>query len=230
MTNLKVKDGGANVRTTPAMVNLLNRVGTLKAGTKVQGELVNGWYEVMFMVHESTVDVIPPILTVPVHELPQIPYTSQWDPEANNAQSDCGPTSVKMLLASRGIDVPVNMLPFRVDSTGYTNATHLIKNFNLNNVEARARNLTATEAVPPGAICLVNYGGFDLDSVQDRNFAIKKGWHWLVYLGQGPGVRWVHDPNFWEPRRSEGAYKQYSDAEWARAFTAHTRLIVEMLP
>lgn len=111
---------------------------------------------------------------------------------------------------------------------GRTTATDLVRNFQKLGLNAAVLYPQADTELRPGDICLVSYAGFNRNSVQDKAFT---GLHWLVWLGQEVDNVIVHDPNFWGSRRSEGANKAYTRAEWDKAFVPYKgRLtIVRML-
>lgn len=145
-----------------------------------------------------------------------IPYRSQWDEDGNDRQSDCGPTCNAMLAQWLGIYVPIDSLTAHESTeSGMTTATHLVQNFADLGIEARTVMLDENAPTPRGAICLVEYAGFDRDHVQDVNYT---GWHWLILLKEMPNYVIVHDPDWWPSRRDEGAHHVFTRAEWDAAF------------
>jgi murein DD-endopeptidase MepM/ murein hydrolase activator NlpD len=163
-------------------------------------------------VHNSVVEII-----TDGNGVEPVPYRSQWDVDANNRNDDCGQTCVAMLAGWRGVNVRINDLPYQSTPAGDTSAENLVSNFAFNrvNLQAHRVDLPVNVSAPLNAICLVWYGGFERDNVQDRAF---RGWHWVVLLEEHNDHVVVHDPDFWSPRREEGACKRYSRAEWNAAF------------
>jgi ABC-type bacteriocin/lantibiotic exporter with double-glycine peptidase domain len=140
-----------------------------------------------------------------------IPYRSQWDPDALQKRSDCGPACVAMVLDAFGQHVEINQLSQIDISDDGTTATELIGLLTKYGIQ-HARKSAAF--VPPG-ICLVRYSGFSRANVQDKHYT---GWHWVVLLDIDPQRVIVHDPDWWGSRRDEGAHHQFSIAEWDSAW------------
>lgn len=140
-----------------------------------------------------------------------IPYRSQWDPDANQRRNDCGPACVAMVLDAFGKHVEINQLSQIDISDDGTTATELISLLARNGVIHPRR----VAAFTPPAICLVRYSGFARASVQDKRYT---GWHWVVLLDIDPQKVIVHDPDWWGSRRDEGASHVFSRAEWDAAF------------
>ena len=139
-----------------------------------------------------------------------IPYFSQWDEDGNQRSADCGQTCVKMLAASCDIDVQINALTFQTRADGSASGNDLIKNFNMIGLKATEH---INEPLRMGDICLVEYG-----LLSDRQNWEYIKLHWMVYLSRGNKYVTVHDPNFYEARRLEGARKRYPNAEWDLAY------------
>jgi hypothetical protein len=176
-------------------------------------------------IHASMVEEIPDAPPTPAPTPPPstpgkpttpVPYRSQWDVDASNRSSDCGQTCVAMIAQWKGINVKIRDLKFQSSSKGLTTPQDLLKNFN--SVGLKAKVLDIPMAQTPQtlpAICLIWYGGLKRTSVQDRGF---RGWHWLVLLEQTADYVITHDPDYYDKRRDEGAFKRYSIAEWNAAF------------
>ncbi|NWF70846.1 MAG: hypothetical protein HXY40_17310 [Chloroflexi bacterium] len=144
-----------------------------------------------------------------------VPYRSQWDVDASNRSSDCGQTCVAMLADWKGVKVRVNDLKIQSSRSGLTTAKNLVDNFATIGLKAKEVAVPLAEIPPLPAICLMWYGGLKRSSVQDRGF---RGWHWLVLLEQTADYVVTHDPNYFDKRRDEGAFKRYSSDEWNKAF------------
>jgi hypothetical protein len=190
----------------------------LAAGTEFDGaRIIGDWWQVPGgFVHASMVEQVE--TTPDTHTgvpTDQVPYRSQWDIDANNRSSDCGQTCVAMLAEWRGVKVNVNDLRFQSSASGLSNANDLITNFKSIGLSARKVVSPLGETPPLPAICLMWYGGLRRENVQDKKY---KGWHWLVLLEVTDTQVITHDPDFWQPRRAEGAFKPYSLEEWKAAF------------
>ena len=208
------------LRSTPefCQTNVLRLLpkGAIFEGAKRQAE----WWAVTDgYVHASMVGLVekPDIITPPDPADPlTVPYRSQWDTDAANRTCDCGQTCVAMLAAWRQIPIHIHDLLHQSTPSGLSSAKDLVNNFNTIGLSAEVIQLAPAQALTRlPAICLMYYGGLERSSVQDKKY---KGWHWLVLLQQCDSHVVVHDPDFWGQRRAEGAQKQYSLAEWQRAF------------
>ncbi len=195
-----------------------NVIKLLPAGAEVEGAKLSGdWWQVPGgFVHASMIETVE---TTPDNHIgipsEQVPYRSQWDNDANNRTSDCGQTCVAMLAEWRGVKVNVNDLRFQSSASGLSTADDLIAN--LKSVGLSARKVVSPIGETPSlpAICQMWYGGLLRENVQDKKY---KGWHWVVLLEVKDTQVITHDPDFWPPRRGEGAFKAYSLDEWKAAF------------
>lgn len=150
-----------------------------------------------------------------------IPYRSQWDEDADNPatadderNTSCGPACCAMLAEWQGNDQPISFFSV-AGSSGLTTADHLVQNLGKAGLAAVAIGLGIGEPAPDGAICLNWYGGFERSSVQDTGYT---GWHWMIKLYEDAQRVLCHDPDWWGERRSEGAYREFTFAEWEAAF------------
>lgn len=216
---------GANLRSTPdvSTQNIIKVYPT--------GEILNAdqaaqpdWWAVLTLppgyIHHSVASLYtPPPPAVP---LDYVPYISQWSRYASS-QADCGPTCCAMFAQWKGINKNPNDFKIRSDAAGHTTADELVQNLETVGLTARV------QYVPPGewpelpAICLVAYSGFMRSSVQDVGFT---GLHWLILLEHDDNFVTVHDPDWWSPCESCGNKKQYTIAEWKRAFIPYTAAVM----
>lgn len=148
------------------------------------------------------------------------PYASQWDPDANKRNSDCGQTCVKMVAESYGIHVKTNSLPYQSAPNGLTTANQIIQNLRFVGLDGKFSRYHTID-LKTGDICLITYGKISPEHKQDQHF---KGLHWLVFLGlddTGDHVE-VNDPNFYGTRRDEGKSHFLDRGEWESSFTGQT--------
>ncbi len=120
-----------------------------------------------------------------------------------------------MVAEARGVDVKINDLRIQSSTNGMSTAVDLVKNFQAIGLKAQTVPVPKGSNAVSGALCLVNYAGFNRTSVQDKNYT---GWHWVVFLQQTETHVVVHDPDFWGARRNDGASKVYTITEWNKAF------------
>jgi hypothetical protein len=226
---LKIKTTANKVRLrrTPEFLTT-NVVRLLGMGTVFENPKKSGdWWRVTDgYVHASTVEEIadplpqppptPPTPPAPGQYDPRtIPYRSQWDTDATNRSSDCGQTCVAMLAQWKGINVKVRDLKIQSSSKGTTTPQDLVKNFTSIGMKAKILEVAMGQNMQMPAICLIWYGGLKRTSVQDTRF---RGWHWLLLLEQNADYVVTHDPDWFDKRRDEGAFKRYTIAEWNAAF------------
>lgn len=130
-----------------------------------------------------------------------VPYRSQWDVDAQAFKSDCGPTSLAMLLDWRGKRISIDALARECLMSAekpYTNKDDLIRVARLHGLSlSRLQPLTLFDLeteIRAGRPCiaLVRYSDFG-DLRQDKNFV---GTHWLVVVGFDAGSIIMHDPDW----------------------------------
>ena len=159
-----------------------------------------------------------------------IPYKSQWDPDAGDHFADCGPTSLSMLLTALGDPVTPDQMYRYIGqrwASEYTSFGDLTR-------AAQARGLTMTRKNFPSAkaldelkasinagkpfIALVNYAFWD--PIVHNGF---KGSHFVLVTGYDDDQVFIHDPLFRDGRprpehkREQGnfcpyTYEQFLDA------------------
>jgi hypothetical protein len=226
---IKTTANKVRLRRTPEFkttnVARLLPIGTVFDNPRKHGD----WWNVgEGYVHASTVEEIadpapqptptpaPPPTAPGQYDPRTVPYRSQWDTDASNRSSDCGQTCVAMLAQWQGINVKVRDLKIQSSSKGLTTPQDLVKNFATIKMKGKILEvpMAQTPSVLP-AICLMWYGGLKRSSVQDTRF---RGWHWLVLLEQTAEYVVTHDPDWFDKRRDEGAFKRYSIGEWNAAF------------
>ena len=153
-----------------------------------------------------------------------IPYRSQWDPDAKDHYADCGPTALCMILNGLGDPVNPDELYKYIGARGaseYTSFADLktaagarsLKMLRKNFVPAEALSeLKATLNAGFPFIALVNYAFWD--PVVHNSF---KGSHFVLVTGYDDQNIYVHDPLFKGDRRDQGrfckwTYEQFMDA------------------
>jgi hypothetical protein len=141
-------------------------------------------------------------------DLPDLVYRSQWDVDAKFVKSDCGPTSLAMLLDYRGIHIAIDDIS-RTCGLGpakkYTTAGDLVnaaRAYGLELAPVSGWTLEQFAARTP-CIVLVHYSVF-----KDRQDVNYTNGHWVVLLGVRDHTAIFHDPDWWTPRRNEGASRK----------------------
>lgn len=140
-----------------------------------------------------------------------VPYRSQWDADAVLSKGDCGIVSACMVANWQGADVtpdgmlrkaglPVGRLTYDFKEI-ITAARHaglsLVARQNI-----RREDICAELRAGNPVITLLRYS--KISGNQD-SFA---GAHFWVEVGYDATHMVVHDPNFWDERRSEGAFRR----------------------
>jgi hypothetical protein len=140
-----------------------------------------------------------------------IPYRSQWDPDASAFASDCGPACVAMVLDFYGQHVDINQLSLEAGMSTvkrYTLPGDLIHITETRGVNLKRKlNCNLNDLVAEVTVCrrpvivLIHYG--DLGTLrQDKSFS---GPHWALVVGIDDRSVIIHDPDWKEERRQEGA-------------------------
>lgn len=145
---------------------------------------------------------------VPPDYLP-VPYRSQWDDDAKINASDCGPSSLAMVLQWRGVDYPIDILAVECGMNAgkrYTTGGDLVASAAKHGIGLKHRfdaSLDMIEAeIKAGrpVISLLHYGTLRA-YVQDKVYAAG---HWLVIIGVTKREVIVNDPNFRGAERERG--------------------------
>lgn len=146
-----------------------------------------------------------------------VPYHSQWDPDAGDHFADCGPTSLAMLLGALGDNITPDQLYRFIGQRGaaeYTSFTDL-----LNAAKARGLVMTRKNFLPGTAvqdlkktisagtpfIALANYAFWD--PIVHNAF---KGAHFVLVTGFDDANVFIHDPLFKGARRDQGKFCPYT--------------------
>jgi len=146
-----------------------------------------------------------------------VPYKSQWDPDAKDHSADCGPTSLAMLLAALGDNISPDQLYRHIGARGvseYTSFTDLTtaakarglpmtrKNFLPGHALAELQN-TINNGTP--FVALIKYAL--VDHIAKNNF---KGAHFVIVTGYDEDEIFIHDPLFKGQRRELGMFCRYT--------------------
>jgi len=133
-----------------------------------------------------------------------VPYRSQWDGDAAKVIPDCGPTCLGMLLAWRGVILPIDTLS---DDCGMGPNKRYTTDVDLK-WAALGRGLSlatvrgysaASFVLHAPSIALVHYGSLPR---MDEKYT---GGHWVVVVGGDDKQVIYHDPDWSGARRDEGA-------------------------
>ena len=150
-------------------------------------------------------------------DMPAVPYRSQWDADAAYIRSDCGPATVAMLLDFRGKHVAIDDIskacglgPSKSYSTA-VNLTVAAEKFGLALTPVSGWALEQFAARCP-CIVLIHYG-----TITDRLDQKFDDGHWVVLLGVHDNQAIYHDPDWWPPRRNEGAARRIDTVHFAFA-------------
>ncbi len=161
-----------------------------------------------------------------------VPYRSQWDADANNSTTDCGPACLAMVLGYYGHQVSINDLfaasgvePGRYIGFGQLQA--IARDYDLTLKYGANHSLNdlkrwIDEGKP--AIALVKYSYW---SQIEPGVSTQDGFsgpHFVLVVGYGNGNIYINDPNYWPPRRQEGHKKAWSEVlfnlAWSNVRTA----------
>lgn len=151
-----------------------------------------------------------------------VPYKSQWDSDATDSKTDCGPASLAMVIDYfTGKKVKTNEV---LAATGaqkdklisFSQLIEAGKQFGVDLWYTKGRDLAYLEdklrnGIP--LIALVKYKY--LISRQDKNYNLG---HFLVVVGMDDDAVIVHDPNFWGEFRPHGEYHRYTKQEFLEAW------------
>ncbi len=151
-----------------------------------------------------------------------VPYFSQWDPNANASNDDCGPTCISMILSFYGTNISPNDIFAKTGAAKeqlitiqqMQNAVASIGFLSTYKVGLTVDNLKAylDQGIP--VIALVHMG--DFNSRQDKNFA---GGHLVVVVGYRDDGYFVNDPDFKDQFRQDGDHHFYTKQEFESAWS-----------
>lgn len=146
-----------------------------------------------------------------------VPYHSQWDPDAADHFADCGPTSLSMLLAALGDTISPDQLYKYIgkraanEYTSFTDLTNAAKGRGLAMtrknfpVATAIQDLKTTISAATPFIALINYAFWD--PIVHNGF---KGSHFVLVVGFDDQNIYIHDPLFKGTRREQGKYWAYT--------------------
>lgn len=142
-----------------------------------------------------------------------IPYKSQWDPDAKDHNSDCGPTCLSMILGGLGDNISPDLLYRYIGArevSQYTSFGDLAKAAKARGLDMLRRNFLPASALDElkktinagqPFIALVKYAFWE--ATTKNKF---KGSHFAVVTGYDDTHIYVHDPLFRGDRRDVGRY------------------------
>ncbi len=155
-----------------------------------------------------------------------IPYKSQWDPDAKDHSADCGPTSLSMLLHALNDPITPDQLYRYIGERGvsqYTSFTDLVNAAKARNLPMTRKNFLPATAlndlkkmIDGGAafVALVNYAFWD--PIVKNNF---RGSHFVLVVGYDDDDQvFIHDPLFRGDRRNQGSYCAYTYEQFLDAW------------
>jgi uncharacterized protein YvpB len=161
-----------------------------------------------------------------------VPYRSQWDPDANQSRTDCGPAALAMVLDYYGHHASINRLfaatgvqPGRY--VGFGQMQRVARKYGLAFEYGTGRQLDdlkrwVDEGKP--AIALIRYSHWSQIQPGVSTQDAFTGPHFVVVVGYGEGSIYVNDPDYWPPRRLEGHRKAWSEElfllAWSQVRTA----------
>lgn len=145
----------------------------------------------------------------PQSSIIKVPYRSQWDADGGLFASDCGPSSLAMVLQWLGVTVKIDDL---AKDCGMSSTKRYTTGFNL--VSAASKYGVSLDhrfdATPTAienelsngrpVIALLHYGTLK-PYVQDKVYT---SGHWLVVVGSDDDTVIVNDPNFKGAERERG--------------------------
>ena len=162
--------------------------------------------------------------------LPDIPYKSQYDPDASEFRNDCGPASIAMVLNASGKQVSTNAVYRKTGAVAHTyvsigqmmRAAHaygiVFEYFYGWGMEELKNALRKGMPVIP----LVHYGAWSQIEPGVSTQNLFTGPHFVVVIGWDEEYVYVHDPLWRDERRSEGERKKWTHAEFMNAWgSAH---------
>jgi uncharacterized protein YvpB len=156
-----------------------------------------------------------------------VPYRSQWDDDATQSRTDCGPACLAMVLGYYGVQVSIDAL---LSATGAAPGQYV----SFGQLQRVARPFDVTFAygaknsledlkrwVDEGkpAIALVRYSFWSQIEPRVSTQDPFTGPHFVVVVGYGDGNIFINDPNYWPPRREEGHGKAWSEELFNRAWS-----------
>jgi len=133
-----------------------------------------------------------------------VPYYSQWDADATFSRDDCVPTCASMLVSYYGGILSTNKI---AEKTGqglvdFSEIEAALKAFNYKIVGTSFRTIEdLKKSIDSGIpfIAIIHYG--DIPNKQDTY----TGAHAVVVVGYDDNTIYINDPDWWTPRRNEGA-------------------------
>ena len=149
-----------------------------------------------------------------------VPYRSQEDSDARNYRNDCGPACAAMLLAKAGINLSIDALSAQTTLRNIDNGLacwQVAALLRRNGLQAVSKQLQLSDIISElnaarTPIALINYG-----CIPGRQNVSDRAGHFVVVVGYSPESIYIHDPDFWGARRSEGRNFEVSRADFDAA-------------
>ncbi|MGH2522911.1 MAG: C39 family peptidase, partial [Anaerolineales bacterium] len=155
-----------------------------------------------------------------------LPYKSQYDPDAAASRNDCGPTCLAMLLNALGITATSDAVFQRTGAPPdhYISVAQLMRVAESYSAPLEYRRgwglgqLRVSLDFGKPLIALVHYAAFSELQPGVSTQSDFKGPHFVLVVGYDEQSVIVHDPLWTGDRRSEGAFKRWSNAVWLQAW------------
>ncbi len=162
--------------------------------------------------------------------IPNIPYKSQNDPDANAFVNDCGPAAMAMILNGHGLNITTNAFYRKTGASanGYVSVTQMMRAALAYGVPFEyffpwdLDHLKLSVDTGKAPVPLVHYGAWSKIDPGVSTQSSFTGPHFVVVVGYDDEHIYVNDPLWSGSRRSEGERKRWSYAEFNAAWsTAH---------
>ena len=155
-----------------------------------------------------------------------IPYKSQYDPDAGRSRNDCGPACLAMLANALGLAVTTDGAFQRTGAPpdGYISSAQLMRVSESFDAPLEYHQdwglgeLRGMIDLARPAIALVHYGAFSKLQPGVSTQSDFTGPHFLLVVGYDENHIIVHDPLWTGRRRSEGAFRAWANAVFMQAW------------
>lgn len=155
-----------------------------------------------------------------------LPYKSQYDPDAGVSRNDCGPTCLAMLLNAYGITATTDAVFRRTGAAPdqYISVAQLMRVGESYGAPLEYRKgwglgeLRAMLDLGKPVIAVVHYAAFSEVQPGVSTQSDFKGPHFVIVVGYDDANVIVHDPLWRDGRRDEGAFKKWRNDLWRQAW------------